>query len=80
MPDALDDYEGPYKFYVPTGAHSPPHVHVNRDSDAAVFELIPVSLRDGDNFGFPEHELTDIRDIIKKYRTEILKTYLRNCG
>jgi hypothetical protein len=78
MPDALD-HEGPYKFYVPSGAHSPAHVHVQRDKNAAIFELAPVCLRDDDNYGFPQHELTRIRDIIKEHRTEILKTYLRNC-
>lgn len=79
MPKALD-HDGPYHFFVPAGDHRPPHVHVERDDDEAIFSLNPVVLRDEDNYGFAGHELNEIRRIIVENRTTILKTWKRYGG
>lgn len=58
----------------PTGDHPPPHVHIVRDDCEAKFELIP-SVAETENWGFPNHELTDIRDFLRKHRTFLLKKW-----
>jgi len=79
VPTALD-HNGPYRFYIPAGDHRPPHVHVERDDDEAVFTLDPVALRDEDNYGFADHELGQIQEIIVENRTSILETWNRYGG
>ena len=45
-----------------------------RDDCEAKFELIP-SVAETENWGFPNHELTDIRDFLRKHRTFLLKKW-----
>lgn len=80
VPDALDEYDGPYDFFIPAGDHRPAHVHVERDDDEAIFTLSPVTLRDEDNYGFNRSELTDILEIIIENRSSILETWKRYGG
>lgn len=77
MPSALDN-DGPYDYYVPSGDHRPPHVHVEHEDDGAIFYLFPVELRD--NFGIAEHRLTEIREEIQANRVEIFLTWRQYSG
>lgn len=72
------EHDGAYNIFVPTGAHTPPHVHVVRDDNEVIFTLVPVAVRDDDNYGFPEHELTKIREIIVENRVDLLRLFLEN--
>jgi hypothetical protein len=53
---------------------------VERDDNEAIFTLDPVALRDEDNYGFADHELGEIQEIIVENRTSILETWNRYGG
>jgi hypothetical protein len=56
---------GPYRFFFfAKDGSEPPHIHVERDNDAAKFWLSPV--RCAYNDGFPKHELKRITKIVKE--------------
>ena len=58
---------GPYRFFF--FSHEPgepPHVHVERDEDAAKFWLDPVEL--AANHGFRRHELNTVRSLVIEHK------------
>ncbi len=70
MPTVLR--EGPYRFYfVSHDLYEPPHVHVDRDEDAAKFWLEPVAL--ARNLGFRPHELRRLEGIVSEHRDMFLE-------
>jgi hypothetical protein len=56
---------GPYRFFfVAKDRGEPPHIHVERDKNAAKFWLSPVRCAYNDRF--PSHELKRIRKIVEE--------------
>lgn len=51
----------------------PPHVHVNKDANAAKFWLEPVQL--AKDAGFSRHELNEIHEIITAHQQQLLEAW-----
>lgn len=72
MPTVFQD--GPYAFRFYSADHvEPPHIHVQRDRDSAKFWLDPVRL--ARNWGFPAHELRNVRRIVEARQAELLEAW-----
>ena len=72
MPKVFD--HGPYRVYFFSyEPNEPPHVHVARDRCSCKFWLQPVQL--ARNEGFPEHELTRIRNMLRDNRDRCLRAW-----
>ncbi len=65
---------GPYRFFFYSGdGGEPPHVHVERDEQAAKFWLDPVRLaRSG---GFKAPELRSVADLVKQHQDRLLEAW-----
>ncbi len=72
MPTVLRS--GPYRFhFYSSDAHEPPHVHVERDENAAKFWLSPVRLdRSG---GFRPAEVRRIQRLVEQHGDALLRSW-----
>jgi uncharacterized protein DUF4160 len=72
MPTALQ--VGPYRFsFFSSDRGEPSHVHVLRDTHVAKFWLEPVAL--AKNRGFPQHELSRLRNLVAEQRETLLEAW-----
>jgi hypothetical protein len=77
MPTVL--LSGPYRFYFYSHEpNEPPHVHVDRDSATAKFWLFPVALVF--QYGFPKHEVSALKSIVKEYQTVFIEAWHGHFG
>ena len=68
MPTVLRN--GPYRFFFYAGdLGEPPHVHVERDNNAAKFWIEPIRLQKSS--GFSRKEINRIRSIIEQHHKEL---------
>ena len=75
----IQNISGPYRLsFYSADCHEPPHVHAERDRAQCKFWLRPLRL--ASNHGFGDAELRRIRDVILRYRLEILETWYAHCG
>ena len=72
MPTALRD--GPYRFFFYAGDRDePPHVHVERDRNAAKFWLNGVRLQSSG--GFSRAEIQRIQRLVEEHEAELLRSW-----
>jgi hypothetical protein len=65
---------GPYRFFFYSGDRvEPPHVHVERDQNAAKFWLDPIRLQNSG--GFPRHEIRRIQKIIVDNQSTLMERW-----
>jgi hypothetical protein len=65
---------GPYRFYFWSHElNEPPHIHVDRDEQSAMYWLQPISL--AKNIGFKRHELRRIEVIVNDHQLEFLEAW-----
>jgi hypothetical protein len=63
---------GPYRFFCYAGDRDEsPHVHVERDDDAAKFWLEPIRLQS--NRGFSRTEINRIQKLIEVHQAQLLE-------
>lgn len=63
---------GPYRFFFYAGdRHEPPHVHVERENDAAKFWLTPVRLESSG--GFAKAEIRQVQRLVEENREILLR-------
>jgi hypothetical protein len=72
--------EGPYRFFFYSNeGDEPPHVHVERDNNAAKFWLED-PVRFARSKGFPSHELTRIQSLVEEHRADCLRKWYEHFG
>ena len=65
-------------FFFMADRYEPPHIHIQKESDAAKFWLDPLELSFND--GFKNHELGEIRRIIEAHMDELLAAWHSRFG
>lgn len=65
---------GPYRFFFYAGDYNePPHIHVERDDNAAKFWLDPVRLQNSG--GFSRKEINQVQKLIKENQDYLLRNW-----
>jgi len=77
MPTVLREKGYRFFFYM-ADQYEPPHIHVAKQANAAKFWLDPLELAFND--GFREHELSEIRRIIKAHMDELFAAWYKSFG
>ena len=71
--------DGPYRFYFYSEeANEEPHIHVDRDTDAAKFWLSPVA--PAANYGFGAVELEQVEALVERHAVVLLEAWGERFG
>jgi hypothetical protein len=77
MPTVLREKGYRFFFYM-ADRYEPPHIHVNKQENAAKLWLDPVELAFND--GFREHELAEIVRIVNAHLDELIAAWYKSFG